>query len=172
MIFPKDVLSKTDPKALISLLGWVFYTVYLHPLRHIPGPWYCAVSRLPYIYTNLNGTCAHWLHGLHEQYGDMVRYTPNEVSGSARPSSPSPTITRYSLSTRIVKAKQSSRSPSYQARPPGKKSTGSALALRRALLCSRKTCEHSLPRSLYSPHQLHLTAGKEKSYRTPSPTKP
>lgn len=60
--------------------GFVCYSIYLHPLKHIPGPWYCAVSRLPYVLHSLAGDSPQWQHKLHQKYGDMVRYTPNEIS--------------------------------------------------------------------------------------------
>ncbi|KAI4730065.1 putative P450 monooxygenase, partial [Aureobasidium sp. EXF-10728] len=58
----------------------VIYTIFLHPLSNVPGPWYLAASRLPYIRHSLNGTLLSWMQELHEKYGEIVRYSPNEVS--------------------------------------------------------------------------------------------
>ncbi|PNS16791.1 Isotrichodermin C-15 hydroxylase [Sphaceloma murrayae] len=56
------------------------YTVFFHPLRKIPGPWYAKAFRLPYIRHLLDGSSVTWLTGLHAKYGPVVRYSPNEVS--------------------------------------------------------------------------------------------
>ncbi|THX18505.1 putative P450 monooxygenase [Aureobasidium pullulans] len=56
------------------------YTIFFHPLSHVPGPWYLAASRIPYIRHSLNGTLLPWMQALHERYGEIVRYSPNEVS--------------------------------------------------------------------------------------------
>lgn len=65
-------------------LASIAYFVFFHPLSHVPGPWYLAASRIPYIRHNLNGTLLPWMQELHEKYGPMVRYTPNEVSAQNR----------------------------------------------------------------------------------------
>lgn len=65
---------------LVYHLLSVVYSVFFGPLSKIPGPWYLAATRIPYIRRNLNGTVLPWLQELHEKYGPMVRYTPNEVS--------------------------------------------------------------------------------------------
>lgn len=56
------------------------YRLYFHPLRHIPGPWYAAMSRVFYMRNHINGGVAGWLRCLHDQYGEVVRYSPNEIS--------------------------------------------------------------------------------------------
>ncbi|KAF1344389.1 cytochrome P450 monooxygenase [Delphinella strobiligena] len=56
------------------------YSLYFHPLCQIPGPWYAAITRIPYIRAVLKGTTAEYLRQLHAKYGDVVRYTPNEIS--------------------------------------------------------------------------------------------
>ena len=60
-------------------LGNIVYTIFFHPLSNVPGPWYLATSRVPYIRHNLNGTLLPWMQELHEKYGAVVRYSPNEV---------------------------------------------------------------------------------------------
>ena len=62
----------------------VVYSIFFGPLSKVPGPWYLAASRIPYIRQNLNGTLLPWMQELHEKYGPMVRYTPNEVSAQER----------------------------------------------------------------------------------------
>lgn len=60
-------------------LGNIVYSIFFHPLSNVPGPWYLAASRIPYIRHNLNGTLLPWMQELHEKYGTVVRYSPNEV---------------------------------------------------------------------------------------------
>lgn len=52
----------------------------MHPLRNIPGPKLNAISRLPYILRIIDGTAPFYLRKLHEQYGDVVRFSVSEVS--------------------------------------------------------------------------------------------
>ncbi|TVY20410.1 Cytochrome P450 monooxygenase aclL [Lachnellula arida] len=56
------------------------YNAFIHPLHSIPGPKLNAISRLPYIFHHLDGTAPFYLRKLHEQYGDVVRYSISEVS--------------------------------------------------------------------------------------------
>ncbi|KAI5197522.1 putative P450 monooxygenase [Aureobasidium subglaciale] len=56
------------------------YTIFFHPLSQVPGPWYLAASRIPYIRHSLNGSLLSWMQELHEKHGEVVRYSPNEVS--------------------------------------------------------------------------------------------
>lgn len=60
----------------------VIYNVYFHPLRNFPGPpmagattWWRA-----YIEVYRGESLTHKLFDLHEQYGDVIRISPNEVS--------------------------------------------------------------------------------------------
>ncbi|KAH7389610.1 pisatin demethylase [Phaeosphaeria sp. MPI-PUGE-AT-0046c] len=52
-------------------LGWIVYCKTLHPLAHVPGPLWPAISRTWARYRNL-----------HAKYGPLVRMGPNEVSCS------------------------------------------------------------------------------------------
>ena len=56
------------------------YRLYLHPLRHYPGPLWWAVSRLPWLFSTIRGTIIHDLKAFHDAYGPVVRVAPNEVS--------------------------------------------------------------------------------------------
>ncbi|KAF2154104.1 putative P450 monooxygenase [Myriangium duriaei CBS 260.36] len=56
------------------------YAVFFHPLHKIPGPWWAAISRVPYARHLINGTTHSYLTSLHSRYGPVVRYSPNEVS--------------------------------------------------------------------------------------------
>ncbi|OCK84504.1 isotrichodermin C-15 hydroxylase [Lepidopterella palustris CBS 459.81] len=56
------------------------YNVYFHPLAHIPGPKLAAATQIPYVRRVLNGGLAPWISKLHEQYGEVVRLSPTELS--------------------------------------------------------------------------------------------
>ncbi|PLB47616.1 benzoate 4-monooxygenase cytochrome P450 [Aspergillus steynii IBT 23096] len=63
-----------------ALLLHVLFNVYLHPLRGYPGPWLWAATRLPWCWYQFHGTLNQKLLALHEQYGQVVRVAPNELS--------------------------------------------------------------------------------------------
>lgn len=56
------------------------YTVYFHPLAHVPGPRSWSATRLPFIRALLRGTIVHDFEKLHRRYGPIVRTAPDEVS--------------------------------------------------------------------------------------------
>ncbi|KAF1833178.1 cytochrome P450 monooxygenase-like protein [Decorospora gaudefroyi] len=56
------------------------YNVFLHPLKHIPGPLLAGASGIPYVLHMRNGSIVPWMKKLHEEYGDAVRVAPDEVS--------------------------------------------------------------------------------------------
>lgn len=59
----------------------VIYRLYFHPLSKYPGPKYFAVSALPQLYyQNLLGTFFKDIRDLHNQYGNIVRVAPNDLS--------------------------------------------------------------------------------------------
>ncbi|KAH8723926.1 cytochrome P450 46A1 [Phaeosphaeriaceae sp. PMI808] len=65
------------------LLRWVirgFYRVYFHPLSRFPGPKFSAFTRIPHLISIWNGGIHKYVHDIHEQYGDVVRITPDELS--------------------------------------------------------------------------------------------
>ncbi|KAF2768179.1 cytochrome P450 [Teratosphaeria nubilosa] len=57
-----------------------FYNFFLHPLRRYPGPTLAAISVFPKIRKALAGQEIQWIVRLHEQHGDVVRVSPNELS--------------------------------------------------------------------------------------------
>ncbi|KAK5144603.1 hypothetical protein LTR04_001512 [Oleoguttula sp. CCFEE 6159] len=67
-------------EAIFYQIAHVFYNIYLHPLRHIPGPKAAAASRIPHIRHLLGGSIVQNLEQMHAQYGDVVRVTPDELS--------------------------------------------------------------------------------------------
>ncbi|CAM1511667.1 Fc.00g091800.m01.CDS01 [Cosmosporella sp. VM-42] len=62
------------------LVAQIFYNVFLHPLRHHPGPKSWAATRLPWCWNQYRGRLNHRLVELHTQYGSTVRVAPNEIS--------------------------------------------------------------------------------------------
>ncbi|KAF2091421.1 benzoate 4-monooxygenase cytochrome P450 [Saccharata proteae CBS 121410] len=55
------------------------YNIFFHPLRSYPGPLLNAASPLPRAWQRISGTEIPNLHRLHQQYGDVVRLSPNEL---------------------------------------------------------------------------------------------
>lgn len=57
------------------------YRFYFHPLSHVPGPKFAAVTRLYLFYYNVikDGLFYLELEGLHKKYGPVVRISPTEV---------------------------------------------------------------------------------------------
>ena len=56
------------------------YNIYFHPLRHIPGPKLAAAGRFVWAYHQHHGTLVQYVTRLHDEYGDVVRLAPNEIS--------------------------------------------------------------------------------------------
>jgi len=56
------------------------YNCYLHPLAKIPGPKLRAAFYFPSYWEIWTGDMAYNWHGLHENYGDVVRIAPDFVS--------------------------------------------------------------------------------------------
>lgn len=67
----------------ILLVRWIvrgIYRVYFHPLSRFPGPKSAAFTRLAQLKAIYTGTVHHRIARLHEQYGDVVRFSPDEIS--------------------------------------------------------------------------------------------
>ncbi|KAH7027270.1 cytochrome P450 [Microdochium trichocladiopsis] len=56
------------------------YLAYFHPLSKIPGPKHYAFTDIFHLYHHVRGTWHLVLKDLHDKYGPVVRYTPNDVS--------------------------------------------------------------------------------------------
>lgn len=63
-------------------LGVVCYRVFFHPLKRFPGPVLPSISKWYVSYVARSGRIQQWLEGLHQQFGDIVRFGPNELSFS------------------------------------------------------------------------------------------
>jgi len=70
--------------ALLTLLAYplftIIYNLCFHPLARFPGPKLWAISRLPFVVNLLHGSLIKRQRQLHEQYGDVVRMAPDEIS--------------------------------------------------------------------------------------------
>ncbi|KAH7558807.1 hypothetical protein BM1_04944 [Bipolaris maydis] len=58
----------------------IVYNIFLHPLRHYPGPTWWATTRLAWSHALQSGTYHFKLAQLHKQYGPVVRVAPDELS--------------------------------------------------------------------------------------------
>ncbi|KAF2138617.1 uncharacterized protein K452DRAFT_301138 [Aplosporella prunicola CBS 121167] len=78
------------PLPLLCLGAWLayfllrsLYNIYLHPLRHIPGPRLHAATRLPFWISLARGRQHLTTASLHARYGPVVRLSPADVSFAA-----------------------------------------------------------------------------------------
>ncbi|CCT76004.1 related to isotrichodermin C-15 hydroxylase (cytochrome P-450 monooxygenase CYP65A1) [Fusarium fujikuroi] len=62
------------------LLITAIYYAYIHPLAKVPGPKLYAVTQIPYFYHITQGSWLDKLNKLHDQYGPVVRFAPNDIS--------------------------------------------------------------------------------------------
>ena len=58
----------------------VIHRLYIHPLSRFPGPKTWTISRVPYVLALQKGELTHCTAAIHQQYGDIVRISPNELS--------------------------------------------------------------------------------------------
>lgn len=56
------------------------YNIYFHPLSSYPGPKLCAATRIPYFRSLLRGRLVREVAKWHEEYGQVVRIAPDELS--------------------------------------------------------------------------------------------
>ncbi|KAH8786726.1 cytochrome P450 [Hyaloscypha sp. PMI_1271] len=60
------------------VFGYAIYNIYFHPLAKFPGPKFAAISN-----AIVTGTSVKTMKALHDKYGDVVRWAPNELSFSS-----------------------------------------------------------------------------------------
>ncbi|KAM5350928.1 hypothetical protein ACJ41O_003651 [Fusarium nematophilum] len=65
---------------IFSLVLRGAYYAFFHPLAKVPGRRLYAASSLPYYSHLLHGDWPQTLKEMHDRYGPVVRYTPNDVS--------------------------------------------------------------------------------------------
>lgn len=59
----------------------IVYTFYFSPVRKIPGPWYCRISRLPLLWATYKFRRTAWVVSIMQQYprSNAVVIAPNQV---------------------------------------------------------------------------------------------
>jgi cytochrome P450 len=56
------------------------WLIWFHPLSHFPGPKLAIISNIFYSRAIISGRSAKIVKSLHDKYGDIVRWGPNELS--------------------------------------------------------------------------------------------
>lgn len=74
------VVSISSLLLLTYFVGNAIYSLTLHPLAGYRGPWWAAVSRIPWWINAIRGNQIPWMLELHSKYGSVVRYSPNDLS--------------------------------------------------------------------------------------------
>lgn len=65
---------------VLRVIYEAIYNIFLHPLRDIPGPIHWRAYELFYTRSALRGTLHKDVLRLHQQYGDIVRISPTQIS--------------------------------------------------------------------------------------------
>ncbi|OAA57409.1 averantin oxidoreductase [Niveomyces insectorum RCEF 264] len=72
--------------ATTGYLAWKgIYNLYFHPLARFPGPFWARATPYPNVYHLLRGRIPFWIKACHDQYGPIVRVSPNELSFDNEP---------------------------------------------------------------------------------------
>ncbi|ETS80078.1 hypothetical protein PFICI_07607 [Pestalotiopsis fici W106-1] len=82
---PSSLAEKFDPNLLIQFfvlycVVHATYNYFLHPLRHVPGPFPAKITELWRTRRYMLGNWHQDILDLHKLYGPIVRVSPNEVS--------------------------------------------------------------------------------------------
>lgn len=67
------------------LVGWIVYSLYLHPLSRYPGPTLAAITPVVHLLWDVQGKQHSIIKDLHDKYGDVVRIAPNALVYRAAP---------------------------------------------------------------------------------------
>lgn len=66
---------------LVIWVAWnITYDVFFHPLSKFPGPIWGKFTRIPFWISGITGKQLYFMHDLHEKYGNVVRFCPDELS--------------------------------------------------------------------------------------------
>ncbi|KAJ4373940.1 hypothetical protein N0V83_002679 [Neocucurbitaria cava] len=76
----EQVVSLILTLLLARWLARGIYRVYFHPLSRFPGPKFAAFTRIPHLHAIFTGSVHRYVGRLHDQYGDTVRISPDELS--------------------------------------------------------------------------------------------
>ncbi|KAJ4340196.1 hypothetical protein N0V95_007577 [Ascochyta clinopodiicola] len=74
-VFPLLIAYATGLFTSITL-----YRILFHRTRHFPGPRLASITKLWHVFQSRNSTNYLVLQRLHEEYGDLVRTGPNEIT--------------------------------------------------------------------------------------------
>jgi hypothetical protein len=66
--------------SVILFATYAIWIIYFHPLSHFPGPKRAIISNIFYSKAIVSGRSAKIVRSLHDKYGDVVRWGPNELS--------------------------------------------------------------------------------------------
>lgn len=83
VLIPQSPLEWCLFATILSFLytvSFLFYNIFLHPLRRFPGPLINRASVLPKLYFLSRGRLVYHVKDVHTQYGPVVRIAPNELS--------------------------------------------------------------------------------------------
>ena len=72
-------LSFTLSVLLVWLLSRCFYRIFLHPLRHVPGPLIAKCTSGWLAYHGFFGDECSVIRSLHDHYGPVMRISPNDI---------------------------------------------------------------------------------------------
>ena len=75
----KAILLATGT-TLLYIAARILYNIFLHPLRHYPGPLLWRATRLTWVIALQRGYLHLDLLALHDKYGPIVRVAPDELS--------------------------------------------------------------------------------------------
>ncbi|KAJ6010641.1 hypothetical protein N7451_002053 [Penicillium sp. IBT 35674x] len=79
MISAWSIILVLSILTLVYVLGWTVYTLYLHPLSQYPGPRLAAISPLFHLLWDIQGRQHSVIKDLHDEFGDVVRISPNTL---------------------------------------------------------------------------------------------
>lgn len=80
LLLNSSAIQSALPKAVLAfgfvallIVGWrMINCLFLHPLRHFPGPWYAACSSLPLGLASITSKEPDWLMSLVRKYGSTL----------------------------------------------------------------------------------------------------
>lgn len=61
------------------MTAWILYNIYLHPLSHVPGPFWDRATGIPSWYATIQGRRHVYLSRQFDLYGDRIRPEPGTV---------------------------------------------------------------------------------------------
>ena len=80
ILLSHDILAVSISVLALCTVVHVIYQLCFSPLRHIPGPWYAAISGAWLTWHVLHNRQSRAVHSLFEIYGPIIRLTPTRVA--------------------------------------------------------------------------------------------